>query len=263
MGVRLRDVPAAAGGLWIRQAFATFRRRPGLFLSAFAGMFMVLVLLTLMGLFGLIVFGLAVPVGSLLFMMITAWSLADLPEHRRLAATPFASTTVRRRGLVGLCALYCTGLLVMSVLATWSAGDSMEAYLTEMRAYYANAASTAEMPEPSGQLIGALCVLYGGLSLLSVSMWHAAALVHWGGQGAAHALFSSALALWRTRRAFIVYLLGWVTLWMAVMLVANVLALIGLGVLALPLFFTAMMTLATVFYVSLYFTFTGTFELDD
>ena len=39
--------------------------------------------------------------------------------------------------------------------------------------------------------------------------WHAPALVHWGDQGPAQALFSSTLAVWRSRGAFAVYLLSW------------------------------------------------------
>ena len=262
MGVRLRDVPAAAGGLWIRQGFAAFRRRPGVFLMAFAGMTALLFLLTLLGLLGLVLFGLALPLSSLLFMMLTAGTLVELPGHRQLALTPLAATPQRRRGLAGLAALYCTGVLLMSVLASWVAGDSMQAYVDAVRAYYGSTAADAAMPEPSGRLMGSLMVLYGGLSLLSMAMWHAPALVHWAGQGAAQSLFSSLFALWRTWRAFLVYVVGWTTIAMGVTVVANLLALVGLGVLVLPLFFSAMMTVGTVFYVSLYFTFTGTFELD-
>ena len=65
---------------------------------------------------------------------------------------------------------------------------------------------------------------------LSVVFWHAPALVHWGGQGVAQALFSSTLAVWRCKGAFFTYSLAW----------AGVIALFGLlaallfGVLGAP-----------------------------
>ena len=46
-------------------------------------------------------------------------------------------------------------------------------------------------------------------ALLSVPFWHAPALVHWGGQGVAQALFSSTLALWRNKAAFALNGLLW------------------------------------------------------
>jgi hypothetical protein len=41
-----------------------------------------------------------------------------------------------------------------------------------------------------------------------VPFWHAPGLVHWGSQGVGQALFSSTLAVWRCRGAFVVYLTG-------------------------------------------------------
>lgn len=263
MGVRLREVPAAMGAAWVCEALETFRQRPGLYLSAFGALTLLTLLLGLLGLVGQLLFGAMVPLSSLVFMMIVAWSIADRPEHRRLAATPFEPTPARRRGLAGLSALYCTGMLVVSVVAGLAAGDSMEPYVEAVRAYTVAGDMHAEMPAPPPQLLGAMGLLYGGLALLSMALWHAPALVHWGGQGAAQALFSSLVAVWRTRGALAVYFLGWLGLGFIVMAVASVLVIVGLGVLALPLFFSAMMALGATYYVSLYFTFTGTFELDD
>ena len=67
-------------------------------------------------------------------------------------------------------------------------------------------------------------------SLLAVPFWHAPALVHWGGQGVAQALFSSTLALWRNKAAFVVNMLLWAGLLMAVTsLVTLVFSLVGLA----------------------------------
>ena len=60
----------------------------------------------------------------------------------------------------------------------------------------------------AGLLQGVLLRL-GGTALLSIPFWHAPALVWWQGQGVAQSLFSSTVACWRNRTAFLVYGLMW------------------------------------------------------
>jgi hypothetical protein len=122
----------------------------------------------------------------------------------------------------------------------------------------AQAEVDALLSEPGVATASILGVLLG--AALSVPFWHAPALVHWGGQGVAQALFSSALAVWRAKGAFFAYLLGWALLILAFgLLSALVLGVFGLGqrtaLVALPagLFFS------TVFYVSLLFSFNDSF----
>jgi hypothetical protein len=108
----------------------------------------------------------------------------------------------------------------------------------------------------------ALTALWG--LLVATPFWHAPALVHWGGQGIAQALFSSTLALWRTKGAFSVYLLGWIALSLLFSLVSGVLlGLFGLQDVAAGAAVPAMLMFSTAFYVSLYFAFTDTFGTPD
>ena len=51
---------------------------------------------------------------------------------------------------------------------------------------------------------------FGLAACLSVPFWHAPALVYWQGQGVGQALFSSTLAVWRCKGAFLMYSLAWV-----------------------------------------------------
>jgi hypothetical protein len=100
-------------------------------------------------------------------------------------------------------------------------------------------------------------------ALLSVPFWHAPALVHWGGQGAAQALFSSTLAVWRCKGAFLVYSLAWLAAVSAFGLTIGLLGAItgstALGLLALP----AGLVFSAVFYTSLYFAYIDSFRDDD
>jgi hypothetical protein len=86
----------------------------------------------------------------------------------------------------------------------------------------------ALLSEP-GVATGALLAVVLGVAL-SVPFWHAPALVHWGGQRVGQALFSSAVAVWRSKGAFFVYAMGWV----GVMLVFGVVTAVVLGLVGLP-----------------------------
>jgi hypothetical protein len=101
---------------------------------------------------------------------------------------------------------------------------------------------------------------FGLIALLSVPFWHAPALVHWGGQSPAQALFSSTLAVWRSRGAFVVYLLSWLGIIVAFGVTTALLAgLLGAREMAGMLLLPSVLIFSTVFYVSLLFTFHDSF----
>lgn len=271
MGVRLREVPAAAGVAWIRQGFAAFRARPAVFLMLLAGVMLSVLVLLALPLIGPVLVPMTFPVISLLFMMATAWSLAADPGHRRLAATPFAAARHQRQGLVGLAALYATATIAIGIAANALGGDALHDFLAALTQAQNAAlapgvadAGPAEVvfPEPSRRALATIVLMYGGLSAVSLAMWHAPGLVHWGGQGAAQALFSNALALWRTRAAFMVYVTGWTTIGLSVVMVSMLLAALGLGAVAALLLLPASFAMLCVFYVSTYFSFIDTFEVE-
>ena len=123
----------------------------------------------------------------------------------------------------------------------------------------ARAEMEAVLADPS--LMWGLVVRFGLAACLSVPFWHAPALVYWQGQGVGQALFSSTLAVWRCKGAFLMYSLAWV----GVIAIFGVL--VGLifslfdarqlaGVIAMP----AGLMFSTVFYVSLLATYEGCFS---
>jgi len=104
---------------------------------------------------------------------------------------------------------------------------------------------------------------FGLAGLLSVPFWHAPALVHWGRHGVGKALFSSTVAVWRNRGAFAVYSLVWFAVIMLFALLANlVFGLLGQTQLVALAAMPASLIFSTVFYASLYFTFTDCFAPD-
>jgi hypothetical protein len=93
-----------------------------------------------------------------------------------------------------------------------------------------------------------------------VPFWHAPALVHWGAQGVGQALFSSTLAVWRSRGAFLVYMIVWFLLVMGVgVLSALLFGLLGMRELGSLVAMPAGLFFSTLFYVSLIFTFNDSF----
>jgi hypothetical protein len=100
-----------------------------------------------------------------------------------------------------------------------------------------------------------------GLHLpLSLMFWHAPALVHWHGMSPIKSLFFSIVACFRNFGAYAVFGLMWLSvLVMIVVAVMTVGGLIGNPGLAGDVLFPVMLVMASMFFTSLYFTFSDTF----
>jgi hypothetical protein len=114
------------------------------------------------------------------------------------------------------------------------------------------------------RLMWGLMSRFGLAACLSIPFWHAPALIHWHGQSVGQALFSSTLALWRCKGAFVAYSLAWTAVIvffgaLAALLFTLVDARQMAGLVAMP----AGLMFSTVFYVSLLFTYEGCFRSVD
>ena len=186
-------------------------------------------------------------------------ALLDGPVHPRQFIEPLRSDPVRRRALLTLCLIY--GVCAMSILIladglSGSAWGRLQQLLPKGEA--AQAEIDALLAEPG---VGTAVMLGLALgALLSVPFWHAPALVHWGGQGVRQALFSSTVAVWRSKGAFLAYGLAW----LGVMLLFGVLAAVVFAVLGVPQMAGALgvpggLVFSAVFYLSVLFTFNDSF----
>ncbi|MFM8511531.1 MAG: BPSS1780 family membrane protein [Betaproteobacteria bacterium] len=230
----------------------------GLFVT-FLFLALVLMLVPVIG--GVVVLA-AVPLLGLVMMMGTAAVVRGQRALPGLYLAPFRTDAVRRSRLLVLCAAYgALSLLVLLVSEAIDGGKLNE--LQELMAAGRDDARTREelqrlLADP--QLLGGLYARVGLTALISIPFWHAPALVWWGQQSAAQALFSSTLAIWRSKGAFVSFVAAWVSLLgvsgLGLGLVLQALGLSGLmGVLAMPLG----LTLSVIFYASLYFSFVQTF----
>ncbi len=263
MGLRLHSVSPRQGARWLGQAFALWRLRP----MAFVGLFMfflfgvlALMLLPLIGpLLGL---GL-LPMLTLGFMIATRSSLQGGPVHvLQIIEGLRAPLRQQRTAQLMLCALYALGSIGVMELSAWIDEGVFEKLQIAMATPGTKPAVVNDLLNDP-RLANGMLARFGLAGLLSVPFWHAPALVHWGGQGVVQALFSSTLALWRAKAAFLVYALCWAALGVALLLLAMAMVMMFnsrqiVGLLVMPVG----LTLSAVFYVSLWFSFADSFGQD-
>ena len=258
--IRLRSLSAVAGLSWIQRGFRTFWRRPlgffGLYLFVVAclGLSMMLPPVAVLLLIVLL------PMLSLGFMVATEDVLNDLPLRPSVFWMPLLLTPAARRSLLSIGMLYVLASVGLAVFANWIDGGEAQRWAEKLM----TPRTDGKMPElPPLSALGATVLLFKsfGVALVSIPLWHAPALVHWGRQGVAQAMFSSVVAIWRTRAAFAMFILGWITVVLGFgMLIFLLAASFGAAAVSLAAF-TCMVALTATFYVSIWFGFVDTFEI--
>lgn len=257
--IRLRSPSAVAGLHWIRRGFRTFWRRPlgffGLYLFVVACLF--IAVLSPLALLILIVL---LPMLSLGFMLATEDVLNDLPLRPSVFWTPLVMTRQARRALLTIGLVYVATSIAIALLADSIDGGEARRWAEKLM----TPRTDGQMPEvpPLSALGGAVLLFKSfGVALVSIPLWHAPALVHWGRQGVAQAMFSSVVAIWRTRAAFATFILGWITVAVGFgMLIVVLAAALGAAAVSLAAF-TCLVALTATFYVSIWFGFVDTFEI--
>jgi len=266
MKLVLKPVHARQGAQWVLQALKIFARQP-LGLASLFGTFLLLALvLVLVPVVGALLVMAAVPMLGLVMMMGTAAAVRGQRAHPGLYLAPWRTDPMRRNRLLALCASY--GLISLMILLSADAidGGKLEELQELMAGVRDDEVSREQVRQllADPQLLNGLYARLGLTLLLSIPFWHAPALVWWGQQSAAQALFSSTLAIWRTKAAFACYVATWVLLLVVLGLgLGLVLQMLGLSTLMGALAVPMGLTLSVVFYASLYFMFVQTFGASD
>ncbi|HMM85263.1 MAG: BPSS1780 family membrane protein [Gammaproteobacteria bacterium] len=262
MALHLRTVEPRQGLAWLKAAFRTFFRRP----LAFTLLFVVFLLGALVAMalpyLGGIVVMMALPLLSLGYMVATRSALAGGPVHPGQLFEPLRGDDRRRRALLQLCAYYALATLLVMVVSDALDGGRFERVQVLLATPDRSGTETAELDAlfDDDRLLWGVVARFGLTALLAIPFWHAPPLVLWGGQGALQALFSSTLAVWRTRAAMLLYVGGWLAMIALVSVAFGLLfGLLGVRQLAGLVAMPAALVFTCVFYVSLYFTFTDTF----
>jgi hypothetical protein len=266
MSLRICEVPAQRGVAWVRDSFALFFKSPFGFSLMFMLFLVAALILMVLPFVGALLLLAAMPLLTLGFAAATRAAQRGEAVRAGLLLEPFkpGGDARRRNALLGLCLLYAASTAAVMLLAQSIDGGGFEHLQTLM---------TAERTEATQRQIDALLadpLLAGGMLLrvaliaaLSVPFWHAPMLVWWSGQGIAQSLFSSTLACWRNKGAFVINALVWLGVSAALGVVASVVAvLLGapqLMTVALP---PVVLMLSVVFYISLYFMYADCFAAD-
>lgn len=259
MALQLKPVDAARGPRWIGDAFRLYLKRPVAFTSLFVVFLVGALVVSMVPLLGGLVQMMSLPLLSLGFMVAGQSALFGGPVGPQQFIEPLRTDPARRRSLLILCALY--GISALAILLT---ADLVSDHAWE-RVQKLIAQGESAQPEIDALLAEpgvAVAVLMASTlgALLSIPFWHAPALVHWGGQGVGQALFSSTLAVWRSKGAFVAYLLAWTAVMLAFGVVtALVFSLLGMPQLAGMIGVPAGLVFSAVFYLSLLFTFNDSF----
>ena len=265
MTLRILAATPRDGAAWVSRAFALLLKKPLAFSALFALFLFAALAFLVLPYIGPVLLLMALPLLGLGFMIATRSAQAGGPVNAGHLVEPLRggsdSALARRKQLLALCGLYA--LLTALVML---ASDALDGGAFErLQVLLAGARSEAAQKEIDALLAHAglrqgLLLRLGGTALLSIPFWHAPALVWWQGQGVAQSLFSSTLACWRNRGAFLVYGLSWtVTIVLFGIVAGGAFALIGAPQLVAFAAVPAGLMFSTAFYVSLLFTYQGCF----
>jgi len=265
MSLRILQAKARDGAAWVSRAFALFFKRPIAFSALFSLFLFACVALLALPYIGAVLVLIAWPLLSLAFMIAALAAQGGQAVHAGQLIEPLRAVNpgevARRRTLLTLCGLFALTNALAMLAGDALDGGAFERLQVLMMSSRNDATQTeiaALLAEPKLRM--ALTLRSAGISLLALVFWHAPALVWWQGQGVAQALFSSTLACWRNRGAFLVYGLAWAFTLMVFGLVTGLLfALMGVPQLALVAAVPAALLFSTVFYVSLLLTYQGCF----
>lgn len=275
--VRVRHLPALAGLRWIRLALRAFARQPAGFMGMFA-MFLLAMLLFSIPVALLVPLAEAIhlspvvatmlslvlmPLLSLSFMLSTEAVANDLRIRPALFFAPMRGPASTRRSLIEVGLIY-VGLFILA----WFVGNGIDGgetlrWFTDRMLMPPPGATAPPAPAPlsdTARLVMSIKMLV--VVVGTIPLWHAPALILWGGYGVAKAMFASVVALWRTRAALLVFGLGWFALSFVVTLALTALELLlGASVLVLAIAVMLSWALSALFYVTLWFGFVDTFEI--
>lgn len=250
--MKLKLVPPRQGLQWVRHGLKVFFTRPMAF---------TLLLLIFMLVAPSVVLAVA-PLATIAFMLATQHTLLGRVPTPAVYVQPLQVDKSRTWAHVRLGLAYAACAVVVYLVAGAVAGDSLANLREAVVANKQPEEVAGLMSDPRLQYW--YLVIMGGLGLAAVPFWYAPALIHWGGMGAAKAVFFSTMACWRNKGALAVYSLAWLGVGMAMSFAVVLLfGLLGMPQMALAAIVIGGLMLSAAFYASLFFTFADCFEPAD
>ena len=259
MGLRLLTPPASAGVQWMREGLRDFWRQPLGFASLFVTFMLVAQLLGLVPLLGAPLALAGVPLLSLAYMMAGhRVSLGGLAQPQVFLA-PWQSPALTRQRLITLCLLYA-GLCLLCLRALdWLDGGEFVRQMDHLAEASARPDGLPPDMLTNGTAAEGMLLRVAATTLLGLPFWHAPALVLWAGQSVAQALFSSTIALWRAKAAFLTFGVAWLGAMLAASVLLSVMGAVISGTFAVLLMVPLGLMLIGAFQTSMYPTYRDCF----
>ena len=262
--VRLRTLPPMAGLQWIRRGFRTFWRRPlgfvGLWLFFTLSLFVIAFVAVAVSPLAMLAIAAWLPLLTVGFMQAASDVLDDVKLRPSVFRTPFAATAQGARGTLAIMLIYVVALALLVLCANAMDGGETLRWMQTAMTPPADGKPPVIPPMSAASATSIRFVMLG-MTVVSIPLWYVPALVHWGRQGVAQAMFSSVVAIWRTKGAFATFLLGWFAVGLAFDAIVQLLAM-AFGVEAVSLAaLTGQMILSIAYFLSLWFGFADTFEI--
>lgn len=202
--MRIRSLPALTGWRWVMQGFELLRRQPiALLAITFLNLLLMSfsVLVPLVGSIAPLVLAPALMVG--LMRAVRTADEGSLPVPSMLFAAFREDDGRAWRPLLLLGAVNAAATMLALGLAAFADGGT----LMRLAAGSIEDAGATTLDEGSLWLAAAVFVV--AYIPVQMAMWYAPLFVAWHRTPPAKALFFSMLAVWRNRRAFVVYAIGW------------------------------------------------------
>lgn len=252
--MKLKLVSAGTGALWVRLGIQTFWKQP-LALAGLFFMFMALMsVATMVPMIGLPIAMTLLPAITLGLMVATREATQGRFPMPLILLSGFRAGPVKLRAILLLGGLYAGGFLCAIGASYLVDGGGFA------RLYLGGHMPAKEVLKSSG-FLAAMWTFIGLHLPLSLTFWHAPALVYWQNIAPLKAMFFSFVACFRNFWALTVFALAWMAVMIGV--VVLIIALSGaldapklLGVMLMP----ALLFVASMFFTSLYFTYRDSFE---
>ncbi len=255
--MKLNIVPARTGMTWVKLGMTTFFNQP----LALAGLFfMFLAAIAVTGFVPILgtALGLAlIPAASLGLMAATQEASRGRFPMPSVLLSAFRAGKSQARAMVVLGTMYALAFVTIAA-ATVPVDDGEFA-----KAYLLGGELTQDMMKGAEFQSAAMIFLLLYIPF-ACAFWHAPALVHWHGITPGKSVFFSLVACWRNKGAMVVFALTWMGVMAAsFLLVLMLTGAIGGQQLAGVVMMPTTLLLASMFFVSMYFTFRDSFVGND
>jgi len=254
--MKLNIVPARRGATWVKLGIQTFGKQPLALIGLFFMFMAIMSVASMVPMIGLPVAMTVLPAATLGLMAATREATQGKFPMPLILLTGLRSDPRKARAMLTLGALYAAGFLCAMGVSYLVDGGGFA------RMYLGGQVPNKELME-SSEFMAAMWTFIGLHLPLSLTFWHAPALVYWQDLPTVKSMFFSIVACFRNFWALTVFAMVWMGVMAGMVLtISAVSTLVGNPSLAGVLLFPALMLVASMFFTSLYFTYRDSFEVD-